>query len=92
MILHPIVLAEIYYFLRKQNHEQLYPPYIRFLEDSPLYLLDDIAWADLSHLQHILEIPEMHDRLIAVAAKRLNLPIVTADATIHACKQVRCVW
>ncbi len=92
LILHPIVLAEVSCVLCKQGHGHLFQQYMRFLEISPLYTLDDIRWADFAELEQIPEIPEMHNRLLAVAAKRLNLPVVTTDLTIRACKQVRCIW
>jgi PIN domain nuclease of toxin-antitoxin system len=38
------------------------------------------------------EIPEMHDRLIALAAKRLGATIITKDKTIQASPHVKCHW
>jgi hypothetical protein len=35
---------------------------------------------------------EMHDRLIALAAKRLGATIVTKGGLIQACEQVKCLW
>ncbi len=37
-------------------------------------------------------IPEMHDRLIALAGKRLGATIVTKDEHLCASQQLTCLW
>ncbi len=37
-------------------------------------------------------IPEMPDRIIAATARHLDLPLLTADTTIHNSKMVYAVW
>jgi len=54
--------------------------------------LEPLALSDLGALGSIPEIPEMHDRLLALAAKRLGAAIVTKDKTIQASPQVKCLW
>lgn len=92
LILHPIVLAEFYYVVRKAGHEQDFVPYVQFLDQSPVYRLEAIASDDLKRLPSFSEIPEMHDRLIAITANRLNVPIISKDATLQASSQISCVW
>jgi PIN domain nuclease of toxin-antitoxin system len=37
-------------------------------------------------------IPELADRIIAVTAVHLNLPLLTVDSSIQASKRVNTVW
>jgi len=37
-------------------------------------------------------VPEMHDRMIVVAARRMNAPVLTADPMIADSGLVRVVW
>ena len=46
----------------------------------------------LAQLPQWAEIPEMHDRLIAIAASRLNAVMLSKDAVLQACPRVKCVW
>jgi len=56
--------------------EQHFGKYIDFVRRSPIYHLDSITWEDLGQLPQWTEIPEMHDRLIAIAARRLNAAVL----------------
>ena len=89
LLIHPIVLAEFYWLLKKAGLEADFVPYVQFVETSPVYRFAPIVLADLCRLGAFSEIPEMHDRLIAIAADRLGATLVTRDAAIQACTQVR---
>ncbi len=45
----------------------------------------------LQEIRHEWE-EELHDRLIAATALRINAPILTRDPLISACADVTCVW
>lgn len=92
LVLHPIVLAEFYYVLRKAELDADYPSYVRFVSTNPLYRLEEITWSDLQQFASFGEIPEMHDRLIAIAASRLEGTLITRDRTIQACPGVQWLW
>ena len=87
-----IVVAELFYLLRKHGHVALYVPMLADFQTLPYYRLEPLTLGDLAALDSIVEIPEMHDRLIALAAKRLGATLVTKDATIYASAQVKCLW
>ncbi len=91
-VLHPMVLAEFYYVLCKSGYEQHFLRYLEFLDQSPIYRLESITREDLGQLPEWTEIPEMHDRLIAITASRLDAVLLTKDAVLQACERVRFVW
>ena len=87
-----VVVAELFYLLQKFGEVGLYAPLLTDFQTLPYYRLEPLALADLAALDSMPEIPEMHDRLIALAAKRLGATIVTKDSIIQACQQVKCLW
>lgn len=92
LVLHPIALAEVAYILRKQGLESKFPDYLDAIAANPIYRVEPIVLDDLRRLPLYPEIPEMHDRLIAIQANRLGAVLVTKDATIQASPQVRWAW
>jgi PIN domain nuclease of toxin-antitoxin system len=92
IVLLPIVLAEFYYVLRKEGLEQDAPFYLEYVYKASGYRLEPMIWDDVLELPSFPEVPEMHDRLIAVAAKRLDATVLTRDATLHSSPQIRCLW
>jgi PIN domain nuclease of toxin-antitoxin system len=91
-ILLPIVLAEFYYVLRKEGLEQDAPLYLQFVHEASGYRLAALTWEDVLQLPTFPEVPEMHDRLIAIAAKRLDATVLTRDPELHGSSQIRCLW
>jgi predicted nucleic acid-binding protein len=86
-----VVVAELFYLLQKQGGVGLFAPLLADFQTLPYYRLEPLGLSDLAALDSIREIPEMHDRLIALAAKRLGATIVTKDSMIQACQQVKCL-
>jgi PIN domain nuclease of toxin-antitoxin system len=87
-----VVLAEFFYLLQKQGKANLFKTFIDSAELSPVYTLEAVTLADLRHLPSFSEIPEMHDRLIAIVAARLNATLVTKDPALHASPHVQWLW
>ena len=92
IVLLPIVLAEFYYVLRKEGLEADAPLYLRYVHEASGYRLDALTWDDILKLPAFPEVPEMHDRLIAIAAKRLDATVLTRDQTLQGSPQIRCLW
>ena len=92
LIVPHVVVAELFYLLQKHGQAGLYAPLLADLRSFPYYRLEPLTLADLSALDSVPEIPEMHDRLIVLAAKRLGARIVTKDKTIQASPQVKWTW
>ena len=88
----PIVLAEFYYVLRKEGLEEGAPFYLQYVHKASGYRLEPLIWDDVLELPSFPEVPEMHDRLIAIAAKRLDAIVLTRDATLQSSPQIRCLW
>lgn len=92
LVLHPIVLAEFYYVLGKHGLDGDFAPYVDSVARNPLYRVEPITLEDLRLMPSFTEIPEMHDRLIAIQAHRLGAALVTRDRTLQASPQVQWVW
>jgi len=87
-----IVLAELFWVFQKLGHAQAFPGAVARMQSSPAFRLQPATVDDLIQLGSFLEIPEMHDRLIAIQASRLGAPVITRDASIRASPRVQCVW
>jgi PIN domain nuclease of toxin-antitoxin system len=87
-----VVVAELFYLLQKYGQVGLFAPMLVDFQTFPYYRLEPMTLADLVALDSIAEIPEMHDRLIALTAKRLGATIITKDQSIQASPQVKCLW
>jgi PIN domain nuclease of toxin-antitoxin system len=92
LIVHHVAIAELFYILQKQNQLPLFAPMLLDYQTFPYYRVEPIELSDLERLGDVPEIPEMHDRLLAVAAKRLGATIVTRDPLIQASTQVKSLW
>ncbi len=92
LIVHHVAIAELFYILQKQNQLPLFAPMLQDYQTFPYYRVEPIELIDLERLGDMPEIPEMHDRLLAIAAKRLGATIVTRDPVIQASTQVKSLW
>lgn len=92
LIIHPVVLAEFYWLLKKLSLQPNFQAYLRFVLANPIYRFETIVPDDLSRLDDFDGIPEMHDRLIDIVAERLGATIITRDPLIQGSPKVRCLW
>lgn len=92
LVMSAIVLAEMYYANAKNkwfpDFGKLYSdltnkPYIRFIPVDHVHIPEFAQDA---------AVPEMHDRIIAGVARRLNAPLVTSDPLITAAAIVTTLW
>ncbi|NOX62654.1 MAG: type II toxin-antitoxin system VapC family toxin [Chloroflexi bacterium] len=92
LVLSAITIAELYYADKKfrlfTDFQQLFrrlqaAPYFRFAPFQADHVLD---------FDEHGKIPEMHDRIIAGLARRLEAPLVTSDPEIHDAEIVVAVW
>lgn len=86
-----IVVAEIFYLTRKQGRVLTPSELLADLEEAQGFLLSDLGRAQLEQLE-LLDVPEMHDRLIAAHAVVHGSPVVTKDPAIHSLSGVEAVW
>lgn|SRR5487761_1144192 len=92
LIVSHVVLAELFFLLRKLGEDAKFSNIVAAILSNANYRIDSIVLNDILGLADFPEITEMHDRLIALAAKRLGAAIVTKDRAIQASAQVSCVW
>ena len=87
-----IALAELYFLFQKYKQPHLFKPMVARMQSSRAFRLEALTLGDLEELPSFAEIPEMHDRLIAIQAKRLGATIITIDPSIRSSPQVSCLW
>jgi predicted nucleic acid-binding protein len=86
-----MVLAEIGYLSEKKKIEITLSDTIAYLNKYNI-LIHAIDVDVIKSAFEIIDIPELHDRLIAASGKVLGYPIVTNDPKIIASKFVSTVW
>ncbi|MFN3761928.1 MAG: type II toxin-antitoxin system VapC family toxin [Anaerolineae bacterium] len=91
LILSPIVLLELYGLIRKVGAPIDFRAELALFERPPFHI-EPITVDDLRLLDLLDPIPELHDRLIAAVALRLNVPILTRDPLIRACAGITGIW
>jgi hypothetical protein len=67
-------------------------PYVQFIQKTPVYRYEPLNLDDVHRLPDFDEIPEMHDRLIAIVAARLGATILTKDPYLLGSPKVKCLW
>ena len=87
-----LVLAELYFLLRKAGVEDLFPEVVVDLRGNPNYQIETISLDDVAALADYREVPEMHDRLIVAGTNRLAATLLTTDHVIQASPRVRWLW
>lgn len=92
LIASPVVLAELYWVLRKQGADPAFASLARRLLASPAYRFEPLTAEDILALPSWEEIPEMHDRLVAIQASRFGAVLVTRDASLQASSKVQTIW
>ena len=92
LIVHYIVLAELYYLLQKHQCPELYASILQRLEESGYFRVEAMEFAEVRDLDNYPEIPEMHDRMLVIAANRLGATMVTRDQSIQTAARVPYLW
>lgn len=92
LVLSAVVIAELFYADRKFNLFSDFASLFRRIQQAPHFRL--IAF----EASHVLDFagddaaPEMHDRIIAGLARRLNAPVLTSDARITSAGVAKIAW
>ena len=69
LLISHVVIAELFYLFRKQGLAHEFSPFVGRIMFSPAYRVEAISIDDLKRLPDFDEIPEMHDRLIAISGR-----------------------
>ncbi|MDX2076223.1 MAG: PIN domain-containing protein [bacterium] len=92
LIISVVVLAEFYYANAKNRwfndyqvvyQDLLSKPFFKFIPLDAIHILD---------FDRDNRVPEMHDRIIAGVARRLDAPLVSSDPLIRSAGIVRIIW
>ncbi len=87
-----IAVAEFYYLSVKLGQAFTPSHLLAALDSVDGIELSDLGRDQLARLDRNLDIPEMHDRLIAAEAAALDAPVLTRDATLTASPHVETIW
>ena len=92
LIVPAISIAEMYYVNKKHTFFDNFDAVYHAIKSKPYFALVDFSSDDVLQFDQNTAIPEMHDRIITGLARRLNVPLVTADSQITASKIVEIIW
>lgn len=92
IVVSAIVLAELYHLTLKRKGLPDFAEIYRRLDRNPDYRLASFHPSDVLEFQQDASITELHDRIIAELARRLDAPILTVDPIITASHVARVEW
>lgn len=87
-----IVVAELHYLTRKTPSALSVVEILRLLDRAPALRLESLNRRHLVAFDRLIDIPEMHDRMIAAVGLLHDATVVTRDPDIQAHPLVRSVW
>lgn len=87
-----IVLAELYYLNEKHGRRLDFSDEYSRISSSGQFILLPLMPEDILELEKDQAIPEMHDRMIVGAARRLGMPCLTKDADVVGSGLVPTLW
>ncbi|MBP6004002.1 MAG: PIN domain-containing protein [Pyrinomonadaceae bacterium] len=87
-----IVIAELYFIVRKFNAAIDFGPQFVILESASQFILTPFDAEDVLDFDRDSVINEMHDRIIVGVARRLDAPLLTRDRNIVESNLVKVVW
>jgi predicted nucleic acid-binding protein len=87
-----MVFAEILYLTERRRIELDLIELEKHLKKFPNYRESPMSLEIVKNGLHIIDIPELHDRLIASTANHLKLKLITNDLRIQASKFVDTIW
>jgi PIN domain nuclease of toxin-antitoxin system len=92
LLISAIVVAELYYANAKHNLFADFATTYQDMASRPYFEFIPFDSSDVLDFDQNDVIPEMHDRIIAGLARRLDAPLLTSDPLIIAAKVVATVW
>jgi len=92
LIISAIVIAEMFYADQKNDFFRDFAETYRLMQEKPYFRFIPLTADAVLDFALDAAVPEMHDRIIAGLARRLDAPLITSDATISASKLVEIVW
>ncbi|MGB9553636.1 MAG: PIN domain-containing protein [bacterium] len=87
-----LVFAEIFYLFEKQRITASLHSIAEYMKQYPNCKEHPMNFGVIKSAAEITDIKELHDRLIAGAARLLDLELITNDPAIQASSFVKTVW
>lgn len=87
-----IVFAELFYLNVKLKNQIDFATKFDELEKAPQFVLTPFEAEDVLDFDRDSAVTEMHDRMIVGLARRLGVPLLTADRNVTASGLVEVVW
>lgn len=92
LVIPVIVLAELYYLNEKAGRPLDFAKEYARIENSSQFEILSLHAQDVVDFAKDTSIVEMHDRMIAGVARRLNAACVSRDRNITASTQIKVIW
>lgn len=92
IVIPAIVWFERYHLNEKYRFELDIVSELRAARDSPGYLATPMDPAEIEEYVSMSTIPEIHDRMIVVVARRRGVPCLTRDSKITDRGLIQCIW
>jgi PIN domain nuclease of toxin-antitoxin system len=87
-----IVVTELHYLTRRRGNAHSVGEILGLLDRAPALRLESLTRRHLVAFDRLIDIPEMHDRMIAAVGLLHDATVVTRDPDIQAHPMVRSVW
>lgn len=91
IVIPSVVIFEIGYLYEKDRIPVSLNDIESILDRALNYIEEPLSFGVIKATFEIIDIPELHDRLIAGTARYLNLPLITSDPAILQSQFVSCV-
>jgi PIN domain nuclease of toxin-antitoxin system len=87
-----IVIAELYWLIKKRSPEMGFNAEFQKLYDHPNTVFIGLDSEQVLRLSDFNKVTEMHDRIIVGVAHKLNIPLITKDQNIIESGYVTTIW
>ena len=92
IIVPAIVVAELYYLSLKLGAPVHVADLLEDINRSLEFEFSELGQAQLTQMEEVGGVTEMHDRLIAAEALVWQAPIITVDGTLSRSRSVETIW
>ncbi len=92
IVISAIVIAELYWLNKKWKSFEDFSAIYQELQERPEFLFKPLLPEEILDFDAHSAVSEMHDRIIAGLARRLDVPLITIDPQITAAGLVEIIW
>jgi len=92
LIVSAVVIAELYFANKTFSWFADFSETFQKLREKSYFHFVDFRADDTLDFDRDNSVPEMHDRIIAGLAKRLEAPLITSDSLIKSSNAVKIAW